>query len=275
MVRLSVMLAASALVAAAPAADRMTPDEAAAVQRALDRGALLYAYDQAAWHGTDDFLAKAPDTIRRSGGWIVDGPADAPTLVFFDKDDPPKTIYVARFSGGKLVQAHLPSATEDRTLSPLRLRMVAALRSARAAFGHAPGVFACANKPFNTVVLPPERPDGPILVYFLTPQTRAGEYPLGGHYLIEVDASGAVGVPRAFTKSCLPIAPDATKGRPSAMLVSHLLDPTPTEIHVFSSLVARLPVYVATQGGKRLWSVAGSTIRLVDAKPKAATPPAS
>ena len=60
-------------------------DEAARLARARARGALLYAYDRAAWHGTDDLRTKLPDFAQRVGGYIVDGPAAAAQLTFFDK----------------------------------------------------------------------------------------------------------------------------------------------------------------------------------------------
>ena len=48
-------------------------------------------------------------------------------------------------------------------------------------------------------------------------------------------------------------------GRTAGLMMTHLLDPTPTEIHVFLSLSSRLPVFVATSDG-RLWKVAGDKI---------------
>ena len=39
------------------------------------------------------------------------------------------------------------------------------------------------------------------------------------------------------------------------MTVSHLLDETPTEIHVFSMFAAGLPVYVITVENDHIWSV--------------------
>lgn len=86
------------LAAAQPSAVQMSSAEQAAVQQALDRGTLIYAYDQAAWHGTDDMLAKIENPNEVLGGWIVDGPVNAPELVFYDKDEAdPHAVYVAQF----------------------------------------------------------------------------------------------------------------------------------------------------------------------------------
>ena len=98
MIRVLAILAALAL-APLPALAQ-TASEKAAADLALARGKLIYAYDQAAWHGTDAMLAKVKEPGALIGGWIVDGPASAPTLVFFDKDPAdPHAVYIAEFQG--------------------------------------------------------------------------------------------------------------------------------------------------------------------------------
>lgn len=69
------LLALAALLVESVSAQDAGQSEALA--RASQRGALLYAYDQAAWHGTDDMLAKIGDPASRIGGYIVDGPRPA------------------------------------------------------------------------------------------------------------------------------------------------------------------------------------------------------
>jgi len=249
------------------ASDRMTAAEEAAVQQALDRGALMYAYDQAAWLGTDDLLAKDKSVASRSGGWIVDGPADAPELTFIDKDaDHPHAIYVADFKEGSLVSSHVVAAGRGAELTPEQSRLVAALRTARAAIIAAKPTM-CSSAPFNTIVLPPRSPAEPALVYFLTPQTDSKAFPFGGHYLVPVNRDGSVGAIKPFAKSCAVISEEPDK-QPAAMVISHLLDPTPTEIHVFESLEAKMPVYVLTTQNQKIWSVEGGRIRLIDQSKK-------
>jgi hypothetical protein len=242
----------------------MSAEEMAAVQLALDRGQLLYAYDQAAWHGTDDFRAKAQtagtwDVLgARSGGWIVDGSAGAPEIVFYDRDRAnPEVLYVARFTDGgtRLVESRLVSPDEPSPLTPERRRLIDAQRAAYEAIA-ATDSRLCADARPNTVVLPPAMPSDPVLVYFLTPQTETGKYPLGGHYRVEVAPDGTAGPIRPFTKSCLTM--DVGENRPVALQISHLLDPTPTEIHVFFMFATKLPLYVATTSNGRLWAVESS-----------------
>jgi hypothetical protein len=38
-------------------------------------------------------------------------------------------------------------------------------------------------------------------------------------------------------------------------MVTHMLDPTPTEIHVFTALAANKSIYVATTANGRTWEV--------------------
>jgi hypothetical protein len=272
-------LAAAALLALAPppfaqaqAPVRMTEAEAAQVQQALNRGTLIYYYDQAAWHGTDDMLAKVPDRSK-IGGWVVDGTPDSLEIVFYDKDEAdPHAVYVAQFHGAELVSSRVLGPNDDRTLSPSRKAMVAAEHSAAKTLAES-GVSRCVDKPFNTVILPPETPGAPTLVYFLTPQTSNRRYPFGGHYLIPVAADGTPGKVRAFAKSCGELDAGKAGDKSAALVVSHLLDPTPTEIHVFTMFAAQLPLYVITAQNQRMWAIEApdgrAEIRILDPNKKA------
>lgn len=247
--------------------DRMTETEAALVQRALDRGTLIYAYDRAAWLATDDLETKLPDYAGRVGGWIVDGPANAPQLVFFDRDAAdPKIVYVADFKGTELISSRLLTEADDRSLTRARKAMVAARQAALNLAVVREAMF-CSKAVPNTVVLPPAERGGSTLVYLLTPQSTLRSIPMGGHNLVEVSADGKAGKPRPFTKSCMEMPIKAVDGKqPTSLIVTHLLDPVPTEIHVFSSLAAGLPIFVSTTKGKRLWAVEGGRIEIIDPK---------
>ena len=229
------------------------------------RGALLYAYDQAAWHGTDDMVAKLPDYQSRVGGWIVDGPAEAPELVFFDNAGV-RPVYVARFRDGKLISGEVASAGAAELSAPRR-RLIAARQAALAALDKS-GAGRCSEAAMNSVVLPAAAPGEPTLVYFLEPQRVIDAFPFGGHYLFPVDPSGRAGPMRRFAKTCIEISRVAARKDDEtvvALLITHLLDPLPTEIHVFSSLAARLPVTVGTRDG-RTWQVDGTRVRLIPEK---------
>ena len=262
---MAVAIAAPLCAVAGPATQAAANDPlTASLQQAASRGALIYAYDQAAWHGTDDMLAKIPHPEQVIGGWIVDGPAATPELVFFDKNDAdPHAVYVAEFRENKFVSGRLLGPDDDTKLSPQRLQLIKARKIGLDTF-FAAKVDRCADRHYNTVVLPPVAPGAPTLIYVLTPQIDNDHIPFGGHYLVEVAPDGKAAAPRPFTKSCLSMPVKGGKEKSEMVTITHLLDPTPTEIHVFSSLAAHLPVVVLTTQNRRMWVVEGNRIIEMD-----------
>jgi hypothetical protein len=257
------LLALSLALPSTPAAAQRTIPTADLVTVSA-RGAAIYAYDQAAWHTSDTMLARhLPDTVMRAiRGWVVEPRGDVLTVTYFGRDgDRPYAIYIADFRGGAVSNERVPEpGSAERALTPLGLRLAAAGVTATDAAAALP---RCSERAYNSVVLPPE-PDGTIPVYLLTPQVENDQYPMGGHHEIDIAADGSVAGKRDFTKSCLMIAPAPKSGEKTvAMVVSHLLDPHPTEIHVFTSLTAHQPVFVATDD-HALWSVEGARIRKVE-----------
>lgn len=262
--------AAASLIAAAPAPKApkpLTQEEQALIAAAAERGALIYAYDQAAWHGTDDMRDKMGGKLTGIGGWVVEGPAPSPRLTMIDADEKePHAVYVANFADGKLVSSHLIGPTEDRRLAPGARTMVVALRAARQALAREK-IGVCKPQPFNTVVIPGAG-SSPTLVYFLTPQTSNDAVPLAGHYLVEVASDGRAGPVRKFTNTeCLEMPLRDPTGTSAGIGVSDLLHKTPTEIHVFTSLTTGMPLYVVTEPSDRLWVVEGGKVRAVADSP--------
>jgi hypothetical protein len=242
---------------AAQAASAQTAQEQASIEQALQRGRLMFGIDRAAWVATDDMVARIRD-LQASGirGYIVEPQPDGFDVIF----------YAA--SGNDLVQAYrgrvgrrgvasrevFPAASRP-PLTAAQRRMVAAVNAA-AGSGRRP----CGNQRFNPLIIPPASAEAPIDVYLMTPQTAQG-IPFGGHFRVTVAPDGNVASSRAFTNSCLvmPRPPANAAG----LMVSHLLDPVPTEVHIFSSLAAGVPVFVATSNPDRLWEVTGERVRLV------------
>lgn len=243
-------LAAQETAAPAPAPE-MTAAEVAGVQQAVDLGWLVYSYDQAAWHGTDAMLEDLPNA-RKLGvaGWIVNDIEDGWETVFYRpvKDGGFEAVWAGVYDGRKVIR-RTSYAAGERTLTAGEAALVQATELARAQKAE-----RCAASPFNTVVFPTGKPDGGFYAYLLTPQEKTGEIPFGGHHRFEI-VGGKVKERRGFTKSCLTIPLAGDKGkRPEALTVTHLLDATPTEIHVFSVYAAGLPVYVLTSENDRVWS---------------------
>ncbi|VXC65153.1 hypothetical protein [Sphingomonas sp. AX6] len=147
---------------------------------------------------------------------------------------------------------------DDRTLDATQRRMIDA-RARAIAYIVREGAKPCAPKSFNSVVIPPATADAPIDVYLLTPQTTAEKLPFGGHYRVTVAPDGSA-ASRAFTRSCIelprtpPVDPQGRK--PVGAFFNHIMDPVPTELHVFSSLYMQTPLMVATQRpAARVWPI--------------------
>jgi hypothetical protein len=249
-------LAAQATASPAPApapatAQAMTSAETAAVQQAVELGGKLHAYDQAAWHGTDAMLEDLP-RARTSGiaGWIVNEVADGWETVFFAREGGRyEAIWAGIYDGRKVIR-RTTYASGERRLTPGEAALADAIELVRKQKAD-----RCTPGAFNTVVFPSGKPDGGIYAYLLTPQVANGEVPFGGHHRFEI-VDGKVKERRGFAKSCLVMSVAGPGGkRPEALTITHLLDPVPTEIHVFSVWPAGVPVYVLTTGNDRLWAV--------------------
>jgi hypothetical protein len=271
MLRFVPVIAALALVAAPGAAQKAQPpasagitaEESRAIAFAETRGRLLFGLDRAAWVATDDFVARVRN-YRDLGlrGFIVEQEGEGYAVTFYGgAEQAPVAFYRGSVRNHRVRSREIFPASARPTLTAAQRRLVAAREAAAAGSRNRP----CGEAPFNTAVVPPQTEGGPIDVYLLTPQVREGAFPLGGHYRVTVGADGRVSNERAFTNSCLLMdqrqAPAG--GTPAAMVVTHLLDPVPTEIHVFTALASRLPLYVGVGDPPRMFVVRGGRIRLV------------
>lgn len=254
----SVLLALVIATAGVPAAVAQ-PDEAARTAAAQTRGKLIHDLDQAAWHGTDVLLKALPKARRGEiKGWVVEPGEGGWAVLYYGYDgDTPYGVFTAVFRSGKVVSSReITADAADRALTPTQQRMAMARKVAATT-----GVTPCARAAFNTVIVPPASESAPVEVYLLTPQVKANEYPFGGHYLVVIGADGKIASTRPFMKSCMTQAlpPNAV-----AAMVSHLLDPTPTEIHAWLARWMGKSVYVMVTEPQQLWEVTADGIRKVD-----------
>ncbi len=256
------------LAASASGSTRAEETEAEPLRRASRRGRMIYDYDQAAWHSTDAAMAQLPEAQRKKvGGYVVEPAPGALRATYYSTEaGKPRALFTAEVHGREVRAGHVVAAGEDGSLSATAERLVAA-RKVAVADVESRGLRPCTNGAFNTVVLPPEPPGEVTPVYVLSPEVKAGEFPAGGHYEIDVAADGTIAFRRAFTRSCINLGGQALPpgAKPAAAMVSHLLDPTPTEIHVFLALSMGQPLFVVT-GADHLWRVDGDRIALVDGK---------
>lgn len=264
MIRILAAALALFLIAAPGAAQ--TADEQARLDWALERGRTLFAIDRAAWVTTDDLRERAGD-LARSGvrGWVVERDGAGYVVSYFTGEGDARAIlYRARVEDNRIVSAELLREGARPSLTPLQRR----LADARGAVARIKAN-RCSEPGFNLAAIPPERDDGPMDVYLLTPQTQAGIFPFGGHIRVTLSATGEILSQRSFTNTCFALPAQAPGSPPpgATMMgpgVTHLLDPIPTEIHVFMSIWIGLPVFVATNTPERVWRVQGDRIELID-----------
>lgn len=243
-----------------PLPSRLPPDqEQAAIAEAERVGQTIHRHDRAAWVATDEAMKR--DAFRseeRLGGWITEDKGEAIDVTFLGKDSDGDYSALYRITVGKdemprgSVQAYdPPQPLSDFELSAARARDLAVSSDYR----------SCSDR-YNSVVLPPGDGDPEYwTVYLLPATTRPEVVPVGGTHRFRVDpGAGEVVDQREFTKSCINLQKDK---RAAAMTLTHLLDPVPTEAHVFWNLYAGMPLFLATPPNGTIWALKGGRIRLV------------
>ena len=262
---LALLIAAAPSALVAPAAAQ-TADEQRQLDWAVERGRLLYALDRAAWVGTDDMREHVPEAQQRGlAGYVVDRDSDGFLTIFYAREgDRLVAAYRGRIGAGGVAGREVFPPGQRPELTPSQRRLAMALEQLGSA---SPRLEMCSRSRPNVAIIPPETPDGPIDLYVMTPQTETDSLPVGGHHRITLDAQGRITAQRRFTNSCIALSIAATpgQGRPEGLVITHLLDPVPTEIHVFTALAAGVPLYVSA--GQSVWEVNGEGIRFVSRFP--------
>lgn len=250
-----------ATVAATPAPSTAA-DEASRIADAAHRGALIYRYDQAAWHSSDALVADLERAeLAAVRGWVVLPAGDALRTIYYGGELGARiALYSADWSSGDRTSNRRRYTTpEDQRLDAEAVRLIALRDSI--SFD---GLQNCSNRAFNIVTLPASATGSSDSIYLLSPQTDRN-IPFGGHHRIDF-AEGRVTARRRFTNSCIAFPPQG-----DMLFISHLLDPVPTEIHVFSMYAAGRAVAVGTADG-RVWAIepssGGPRIRLIDPSPR-------
>jgi hypothetical protein len=258
-----------ALLLSANAAAEPTPAHLEAVKEAEQRGAEIYAYDQAAWHSTDAFqrdLKKRKWTIERAqqeglSGFIVEPAEDGLLLATYYIYKDARFTAMARYwvRGSKVERGGFVRPGQNPNLSVQGIVLVLAREKATdAAAGQK--LFTCTRGRFNTVVLPP-RQDFTIPVYLMSSSVETGVFPAGGHFLFVMGADGKLVSHRAFSKGCVNVDSRRLPKKSEGFGVSHMLDPQPTEIHAFVSYNVPVKLFVIVEPGNELWEVDRGKIR--------------
>lgn len=228
---------------------KLSPEEETAALRSAEQmGAALFHHDRAGAVATDAALkVRAFKKDKRVRGWITEQREGQIVVTFIDQA--PLALYRIAVSAeghaGTVVALEPPEALSDFE------RGAAAARSAAVASSFE----ACSEK-YNSVVLPADA-NGDWLVYLLPATTKKNIVPFGGTYRLTVSGSNILSK-RAFTRSCI-----ALDNNPKSvgLMITHILDPVPTEVHVFANLWAKKPLFVTIAPLRTLWSITDGQIK--------------
>ncbi len=247
---MSVTILASGAVTAQ---DAPMPSEAE-IARIVDRGQMLYDYDQAAWHSTDALQAKANLSKLPLVGRIVVPGQNGLDVIYYGKDQSGRfAVFSAIWAGGAIVNPALHSGGTRVPLSERANRFAETLELFTSGKIDMTGVWFCNKANPNFVLLPGDQ-EGRFLLYLMTSQERVDRWPIGGHHRFEIK-DGKASAPRAFSKGCINMDKAQSPGQAVAFVVSHILDPSPTEIHVFTALASKMPIAVGTTQNKITWAI--------------------
>jgi hypothetical protein len=235
------------------------------VGRAQHLGQLLFAHDSIGARATDAVYRKVHALDSRVHGWLTLKNGDDWSVPFLGNDNgATKILYRVTFHGFLDAAPQVDVLNNPETLDETTSRMSAARETATRQ-----DIQRC-SKTYNTVVVPAtEAGQDGWLVYLLAATTEPGVIVSGGHHRFVISSDGGTVIDHfQFTKSCLTIpAPKVAKGeRVSGSMVTHLTSETPTEMHVFLSLLHHLPFYIGVAEPRALWEVNGSRIELLAKK---------
>jgi hypothetical protein len=260
MSRISLVSAIFLLGMAMAALAAPTQSNLDAAKLAEDRGALIYAYDQAAWHSTDVFMQDiglSPDRSLR--GYVVVPDPDGRLRAIYYATSPRGLVAYRSYSVGSDKSVVRLTQDNGSPLSGMALRMIAA-RDAALEYAGDNELGFCADARPNTVVLPPDA-NGHISVYIMTPQIETGYVPVGGHYRFDFNGENQLVSHRKFANSCLSIPPPSEGG--AVFVMNHVLDEQPTEIHAFLSRTVAFPIAIIFES-RDVWQAIDGHFQFVE-----------
>jgi hypothetical protein len=215
----------------------------------------IYRHDHAASVATDAALGiGALQNDKRVRGWVTEEKDGEIVVTFIDQA--PAALY-------RIVVSKDGNAGPVTTLDPpVQLTAYEASAAQARAAAAAAGFQPCTQN-YNSVVLPAGDSSGKDwVVYWLPAATTMDVVPLGGAYRMNVSDAKVV-EQRTFTNSCLAVQVDP---KALAFAATHVMDPVPTETHVFWSLWAGKPLYISTPPNVTIWAIEAGKIRLIQRK---------
>ena len=235
----------------------VAPSEIPVIERAESLGRQIYTQDLYAAQATTLLLAHGLDPIEIGTlGWITESRRDGCAVTFVGGDSEQwRSVCVVTFTE----HAEPNIILVDRDLAETQSAMFNARQLALGSIEK-----SCSDA-YNTVVLPRDGEPG-WLAYALAATSDPNLILVGGHYRVTVSADGRTVLERrSFTKDCMVLKRPQDMGPDvdvAAYTLGHVLDDTPTEIHVFLSLLYGKPLYVVT-ADRRFWYIEGGKIRIL------------
>lgn len=237
----------------------VAPSEIPAIQRAEELGRQIYVQDLYAAQATSLLLVHGVDPAEIGAlGWITESRQDGAVVTFVTGDPQQwRSACVVTFTD----RGDPNIILIDKDLAEMQSAMFHARQRALESVEE-----SCSDA-YNTVVIPRDGEPG-WLAYALAATNDPNLILIGGHYRATVSTDGRTVLDRRrFADSCLVLQKNRKDTSPGAELaaytVSHLLDNTPTEIHVFLNLLYGRPLYVVTPD-RRFWYIEGGRIRLLE-----------
>jgi hypothetical protein len=242
---------------AGAAADRAPPaGYEAAIGEAEAFGRLLFVHRAA----QENAAARSVRGFRRDRavvGVLSTAVDDGIEVEFIgvDDDGAPQVRYRATTDAAGRVVGSPQRLAPAQALAPDRVPAFQVQRRAAAY------PFARCGEDAGVVVLPdPAAGEGALRAYVLA-QAARNAIAAGGNFRMDVAADGGIAATRGFTNTCVQLQDDP---RAAAMVLTHLLDPQPTEIHVLVNLVAGRTLFLVTAENRKTWKIHDGAISLVD-----------
>lgn len=211
-----------------------------------ERGRALYAYDQAAWHGTDAFFALHPNDNGLTNYLCVKGPSGW-TVMFGGWNSSSNKLLIV-YEAQETAPGHFAATKIDppREATDTETAMEHAIELASANYPRP-------QRPYNSAVLP--APSGNWYVYLYPAQTKDTVWPLGGDVRFTTSADGKqILETRQLHKTILDMEP-----RPDTHTVAgyhvHVLSDVPEDTDVLYVLNRKpsMPEYIGA--GKHIFTV--------------------
>ena len=237
------------------------------IRRSCEIGRQLYVLDKVAAIGTDVLLENVKDLQGRGiGGYIPvqegdeDGrPRQSFLVVFFTAEMPPRIAYEIHVAPD--VKPIFRAFDPPKAATP---SFAAFIRARKTAISAMPPT----RQPINPVLVPGEaNGEQGVLVYLLAGTKKPNTAVFGRHFRALVPINGtAVTYMMPLSNTALEMPTRGPNGEaPEALMVSQVVTDFPLETHVFTSLLIKKQVYVATSRG--VWRVDGDQIAFISDKP--------